>query len=122
MEPPDVDIPEPIRKNFSAKQLALVVELRNKIQDALTTPELKNWCNDACISRYLRAREWNLEAAEKMLRNTLKWREEYKPHLIRFEEVSIIRFIAQSSKITDTTVVSIVSALDTFYLSCLQLR
>jgi len=37
----------------------------------------KKWCDDLCLCRYLRARQYNLDKAEVMLRNTLTWRKEH---------------------------------------------
>jgi hypothetical protein len=54
-----------------------IVGLRNRIKDVQTT-----WCDDKMILRYLRARNFDLDKSEEMLRATLKWREEYKPELI----------------------------------------
>ncbi|EPS69254.1 hypothetical protein M569_05512 [Genlisea aurea] len=51
-------------------------------------PKLSAFCTDAMISRYLRARSWNVKKAVKMLQSTLKWRSEYKPDEIRWEEVA----------------------------------
>lgn len=48
----------------------------------LVAKEDLQYCNEACLIRYLRAREWNLDKSEKMLRATLEWRREYKPHEI----------------------------------------
>ncbi|RWW20781.1 hypothetical protein GW17_00015090 [Ensete ventricosum] len=45
---------------------------------------LPNLCSDASVSRYLRARNWNVEKASKMLKESLKWRLEYKPETIRW--------------------------------------
>lgn len=42
------------------------------------------YCSDASISRYLRARNWNVKKATKMLKETLKWRFEYRPEEIRW--------------------------------------
>lgn len=42
------------------------------------------YCSDACIARYLRARNWNVKKATKMLKASLKWRHEYKPEEIRW--------------------------------------
>ncbi|KAM1134813.1 hypothetical protein ACFX19_044600 [Malus domestica] len=50
--------------------------------------KLSIYCSDACISRYLRARNWNVKKATKMLKATLKWRSEYKPEEIRWEEIA----------------------------------
>ncbi|CAK7347106.1 unnamed protein product [Dovyalis caffra] len=46
------------------------------------------YCSDASIARYLRARNWNVKKALKMLKETLKWRATYKPEEIRWEEVA----------------------------------
>ncbi|XP_057948442.1 uncharacterized protein LOC131144080 isoform X2 [Malania oleifera] len=45
-------------------------------------------CSDASISRYLRARNWNTKKASKMLKETLKWRLDYKPEKIRWEDIA----------------------------------
>lgn len=46
------------------------------------TGNLAIYCTDASISRYLKARNWNVKKAVKMLKATLKWREEFKPEEI----------------------------------------
>lgn len=46
------------------------------------------YCSDASIARHLRARSWNVKKATKMLKQTLKWRAEYKPEEIRWEDVA----------------------------------
>lgn len=52
------------------------------------TGRLDLFANDACLKRYLRARNWNLKKAEKMLKDTLAWRESYKPEDIRWTDVA----------------------------------
>ncbi|KAL0368807.1 UNVERIFIED_CONTAM: Phosphatidylinositol transfer protein C [Sesamum calycinum] len=47
------------------------------------------YCSDASIARYLRARNWNVKKAVKMLKASLKWRLEYKPEEIRWNSKSI---------------------------------
>lgn len=42
------------------------------------------YCTDACLGRYLEARNWNLEKAKKMIEETLRWRASYKPEEIRW--------------------------------------
>lgn len=46
--------------------------------------KLALYCSDASIARYLRARNWNVKKAVKMLKASLKWRLEYKPEEIRW--------------------------------------
>ncbi|KAK4751405.1 hypothetical protein SAY87_004887 [Trapa incisa] len=46
------------------------------------------YCDDACLRRYLEARNWNTEKAKKMLEESLKWRTDYKPEEIRWAEVA----------------------------------
>ncbi|KAA8522498.1 hypothetical protein F0562_013141 [Nyssa sinensis] len=50
--------------------------------------KLSVYCSDASISRHLRARNWNVKKATKMLKETLKWRLAYKPEEIRWDEVA----------------------------------
>ncbi|KAK7351169.1 hypothetical protein VNO77_10421 [Canavalia gladiata] len=45
------------------------------------------YCSDASIMRYLSSRNWNVKRASQMLKQSLKWRKEYKPEEIRYEEV-----------------------------------
>jgi len=68
-----------------------VAELRAAI-GPLSGRRLK-YCTDACLRRYLEARNWNVDKAKKMLEESLKWRSTYKPEEIRW--VSLI-FLALS--------------------------
>ncbi|XP_044467376.1 phosphatidylinositol transfer protein 3-like isoform X2 [Mangifera indica] len=45
-------------------------------------------CSDESIIRYLIARNWNTKKATKMLAESLKWRLQYKPENIRWEEIA----------------------------------
>lgn len=47
-----------------------------------------SFCSDASVLRYLHARNWDVEKSSKMLKETLKWRLEYKPEAIRWEDVA----------------------------------
>jgi len=72
---------------LSEKQQLALQSLRNTIKPDLKTSMEREWCSDSCLVRYLRARDWDQERALTMLRETLKWRRVYKPHLITAEEV-----------------------------------
>ena len=52
-------------------------DLRDRIKDELETEVEKNWCSDRTMCRYLRARDWDVDKAHKMLSNSIKWRKEY---------------------------------------------
>ncbi|XP_072980274.1 uncharacterized protein [Typha angustifolia] len=68
------------------EQQARISEVRKLIGPLLSV--IPNFCSDASVSRYLRARNWNVEKASKMLKETVKWRLEYKPEKIRWEDVA----------------------------------
>jgi CRAL/TRIO, N-terminal domain len=42
-------------------------------------PALRRWLTDACVRRYLVARDWDVAKATKMLVGTVQWRAAYRP-------------------------------------------
>jgi len=69
-----------------AEEQAKINELRALLGPL--TGKLLLYCSDASLARYLRARNWNMKKAAKMLKEALKWRLEYKPEEIRWEDVA----------------------------------
>lgn len=67
------------------QQKAKVAELRAAIGPL--TERGSKYCTDACLRRYLVARNWNVIKATKMMEDTLKWRALYRPEDIRWPEV-----------------------------------
>lgn len=59
------------------------------------TEKSSEFCSDAAITRYLAARNGHVKKATKMLKETLKWRTQYKPEEIRW--VCILRSLNISS-------------------------
>ncbi|XP_015191506.1 PREDICTED: SEC14-like protein 3 [Polistes dominula] len=48
--------------------------------------------NDQFLIRWLKARNWNVEAAEKMLRNSLKWRKQWEvDKLVEYDEPEVMK-------------------------------
>ncbi|KAL0914516.1 hypothetical protein M5K25_014865 [Dendrobium thyrsiflorum] len=47
------------------------------------------YCSDACMKRYLKARNWNVAKSKKMLQGSLMWRSAYKPEEICWNEVAV---------------------------------
>ncbi|CAL9215886.1 unnamed protein product [Arabidopsis halleri] len=68
-------------------------EYLNKTHEVKTllgplTEKSSEFCSDAAITRYLAARNGHVKKATKMLKETLKWRAQYKPEEIRWEEIA----------------------------------
>lgn len=69
-----------------AEQQNMINEVR---QSLVQLPDkLSMYCSDASITRHLKARNWHVKKAIKMLKETLKWRFQYKPEEIRWEEIA----------------------------------
>jgi len=49
----------------------------------------EKYCTEACLIRYLEARNWNVEKSSKMLEESLKWRAARRPEDIRWPDVSV---------------------------------
>ncbi|XP_073156615.1 uncharacterized protein [Henckelia pumila] len=81
------------RRNQNNKETHGITDKGEKVQqlrDALgqvSGPSLK-FCTDPCLRRYLEARNWNVDKAQIMLEESLKWRATYKPEEIRWHEVA----------------------------------
>ncbi|CAM6089374.1 unnamed protein product [Calypogeia fissa] len=69
-----------------AEQIVKEAQLREALGPLSTRASI--FCTDDCLNRFLRARNWNVKKAEKMLRETLKWRASYKPEEITWDEVA----------------------------------
>jgi hypothetical protein len=78
-----------IRDELTPEQLKLLDQFHNEIKGDLLTDYERKWCNDRCLCRYLRARDWELPKSLNMLRETLKWRRSYKPHLIAAKDILV---------------------------------
>lgn len=70
----------------SEEQQRKINEVRRLL--GLLSSRLSIYCSDASIARHLRAQNWNVKKATKMLKETLKWRAEYKPEEIRWDEIA----------------------------------
>lgn len=74
-------------KNLTpAEEQVRVAQLREAMGELSGRASI--FCTDDCFHRYLRARNWNVKKAEKMLRETLKWRATYKPEEIKWDEIA----------------------------------
>ncbi|XP_061345926.1 uncharacterized protein LOC133291642 isoform X2 [Gastrolobium bilobum] len=71
---------------ISQEQQAKIIEVRRLIGPL--SDKASVYCFDASVSRYLSSQNWKVNKAAQMLKQSLKWREEYKPEEIRWEEVA----------------------------------
>ncbi|TKV91642.1 hypothetical protein SEVIR_9G110000v4 [Setaria viridis] len=63
----------------------------NELKSALgpLSARCEKYCSEACLTRYLEARNWNVAKSKKMLEESLKWRAAYRPEDIRWPDVSV---------------------------------
>eukprot|EP00123_Amoebidium_parasiticum_P011145 comp20534_c0_seq1/m.26325 comp20534_c0_seq1/g.26325 ORF comp20534_c0_seq1/g.26325 comp20534_c0_seq1/m.26325 type:complete len:301 (-) comp20534_c0_seq1:319-1221(-) len=66
----------------------LVSNKKDKKDQYVYSEEQRAWMTDECLHRYLRARNWNVKKSAKMLEETLKWRWDYKPHLLTDDDLA----------------------------------
>jgi len=75
------------RENLTVEQTETLNEFIQKLENDGLTPKERKFCDECCLLRYLRARDWDIKKANKLLRESLEWREEYKPELITADDL-----------------------------------
>ena len=71
---------------LDAAQCTILEELRARLSSISNADLL--YCDDAMLCRYLRARDWNVANAEKLLRETLAWRTEFAIHSLHPQTIA----------------------------------
>ncbi|CAN4125638.1 unnamed protein product [Withania somnifera] len=79
----------------SAEQQAKINELRKLIGPAVA--KFSVMCTDASILRFLRARNWHTKRSAKMLKETLIWRLENKPEMIRWKQMKYLIYCMEKA-------------------------
>ncbi|PIN20907.1 Phosphatidylinositol transfer protein PDR16 [Handroanthus impetiginosus] len=74
------------KSRSNEEEQAKINEIRKMIGPVAN--KFPSQCSDASILRFLRARNWNTKKAAKMLKDDIKWRLEYKPEKIRWDDVA----------------------------------
>eukprot|EP00667_Euglena_gracilis_P014186 EG_transcript_14693 len=62
---------------LTAETQAKLAELRQRVEQLQPPKALLEWLDDACLYRYLRARQGHVDKALAMLQNSVKWRQEF---------------------------------------------
>jgi len=83
------EIFDPLQR-LTHQQMAALAEMRAVANTYAVDDYERKWCNDMCLLRYLRARDYHVSKAEKMLKATLEWKRETHPDAITVEEVEPI--------------------------------
>ncbi|XP_006654183.1 phosphatidylinositol transfer protein 3-like isoform X2 [Oryza brachyantha] len=76
-----------------------IVEVRELLGSL--TEEMPEFLSDATIRRFLRARNWSTEQATKSLQETVKWRRQYRPETICWEDIAEKEYEGRRAYITD---------------------
>ncbi|KAK3140408.1 hypothetical protein QOZ80_5AG0400560 [Eleusine coracana subsp. coracana] len=71
----------------SEEQQRKIHEVRELLGDDLQT-EMPSFLSNGTIRRFLRARNWNTEQATKAVKETIKWRRQYKPDEICWDDLA----------------------------------
>ncbi|KAL5059055.1 hypothetical protein RYX36_030659 [Vicia faba] len=74
-------------KKLSPEEQLIKIEETRKIIGPIAD-KFPTICSDASVLRFLKARNYNTIKAARMLRGTIKWRLEFKPEKIRWEDVA----------------------------------
>jgi len=72
--------------DLSEEQVICLKEIQKRFSKDLSELDLK-YCDIPCFIRYLIARDWDVDESEKMLRESLKWRKEFKPQEITSKDI-----------------------------------
>eukprot|EP00037_Helgoeca_nana_P009339 m.81901 g.81901 ORF g.81901 m.81901 type:complete len:561 (-) comp19513_c0_seq1:2181-3863(-) len=70
---------------LTPEQKLVLEDLKRALCDL--DPRAASFCDRACLCRYLRARDWKVKPAEKLLRETLEWREEYGIETVTIDDI-----------------------------------
>ncbi|KAM0928734.1 hypothetical protein ACQ4PT_002046 [Festuca glaucescens] len=75
-----------LKSSSSEEQQAKVNEVRGLLGPLME--EMPSFLSDTTILRFLRVRNWSTEQATKGLKETVKWRREYRPEAISWEDIA----------------------------------
>ncbi|CAL4976954.1 unnamed protein product [Urochloa decumbens] len=69
------------------EQQEKINELRKELGE-YSSPDIQDFLSDASVSRFLRARNWNVQKASKMMKSAVKWRLAFKPENICWDDIA----------------------------------
>jgi len=79
------------RKHLTEEQLVTLDKFKEQVSNyEMSEKEKEYFLDDMCLLRYLRARDYNIDKAYKMIIDSVTWRRTFKPETIKFSEVEPI--------------------------------
>jgi len=76
------------RKHISDQQIEILDTFKARVAAyEMEDPEKQVFLDDMCLLRYLRARDYNMDKAYKMITDSIEWRKVHKPQTITLTEV-----------------------------------
>ncbi|PUZ66720.1 hypothetical protein GQ55_3G353500 [Panicum hallii var. hallii] len=90
----------PLQEHAASEEQAAKINKVRELLGGLPT-EMPGFLSDATIRRFLHARNWSTIQATKTLKEAVKWRRQYKPEKIRWEDIAERENEVKRAYITD---------------------
>lgn len=79
------------RKHITEQQTAILDEFKERVgKYEMSDKEKGYFMDDMCLLRYLRARDYNIDKAYKMIIDSIEWRRTHNPDSIKLSEIEPI--------------------------------
>jgi len=89
----------PLQEHAASEEQAKINKVRELLGELPT--EMPGFLSDATIRRFLHAKNWSVVQATKTLKEAVKWRRQYKPEKICWEDIAEPENEVQRAYITD---------------------
>jgi len=89
----------PLQEHAASEEQAKINKVRELLGELPT--EMPVFLSDATIRRFLHAKNWSVVQATKTLKEAVKWRRQYKPEKICWEDIAEPENEVQRAYITD---------------------
>jgi len=80
-------VDRPSIEELPPDQKKVLDQMKVEIEKLNLDEESRSFCDDFCLCRYLRARNFVLEKSLDMLKGTIEWRKSFQPHKITYQQV-----------------------------------
>jgi len=79
-----INVPTQIepRSTLTSAQEQTLNKFILEVKELNLEPKLQSYCSEACLIRYLKARDWDLKKSMKLIKSSIEWRRTSKPEAI----------------------------------------